>query len=244
MEPDKGENGTAAGEEVAKLQKQLEATLAEVKELTTANANVMQKLNEGENIYTDPDFIEFMRQKELDGGGEGSTSGDGTPEKSKGMPDLDKLSGSGLVEFMGKKFEASLAKLAKGMDDNLSKIVDAVELNQARTNLELGKMKDPELAALLSTDEGKQEYLEASKKYSKQSPFEVWKEMKKDRKVAAVEKVEAEEKTAKQEQEDRLKAITEGTGVPPTLADGKEMTDEQIEDIVWNEATGGKKEMD
>lgn len=212
---------------VTNLQKQIADMGKVLEEQKTANGDLLKKISENQEMYTNPDFIDFLDKKK--NGGQ-----DGASDKSGDNLDLDAMSRSELAEHITKGLSGIMTDFAKKSDEQFG--VQATRLGKLSNmvDVELTKIKHPEFAELLSTEEGTETFLKAADENTTQGAEKLWEGINDKQIVAdkvAADKVEADAAA-------ELEAFSEKPGAAISTAEGKEMSAQEIAEKAFDASFG------
>ncbi len=214
-----GENKVAGDQVqiVTDLKKQIEDMGKVLEEQKTANGDLLKKISDNQEMYTNPDFIEFLDKKE-NGGRTGAS------DESEDDTDLDAMSRSKFADHITKGLSTVMTDFAKKSDEQNDAMTSRIGKLHNLVDVELTKIKHPEFAELLSTEEGTEVFLKAADENVSHGAEKLWEGIN-DKKIVA-EKVEADKVEADAEKEQ--KAFSEKPGAAISTAEGKEMSAEEI----------------
>ena len=235
-----GENGKGAGES-AQTSGDIESLRGELDSLKSAYRELERRQAAQDDTLLSPEYLDFLASKE------GPKSATETQtiqsEQDLGEIDFDSMSPKELYDQIVKDintgYQKSLDQARSEVGQNLSELTKAHAIAQVQHDLEITKIKHPDLDQRLRDDEG---YLDQFYRKAQENPNwraeRVYKEVERDLKDAIDTKAVEESKRARAE----LDATVERGGVPSSTSTPRELSSEEAASLAFDKHMASKGE--
>lgn len=235
-----GENGEGAGEST-QTSGDLESLRGELESLKSANRELERRQSAQDDTLLSPEYLDFLASKE------GNRAYNET-QTSLSEPDIKEIDFDSMtpkelydqvVKDVNAGYQKSLDQARSEVGQNLNELAKAHAIAQVQHDLELTKMKHPDLDQRLREDEG---YLDQFYKKAQENPNwraeRVYREVERDLKDAIDAKAVEESKRARAE----LDATVERGGMPSSTSTPRELSPDEAASLAYDKHMASKGE--
>lgn len=201
-----------------------------LEEQKTASGELLSNMKEGQERWNDPRYMDYLET--LEKGEKGSSN------KDEGDIDLNALSRAELVTHIQETLKSPMIDVGKKMDEQIGVMEKTLSRLTYKMDVEMMKIRSSDFATAMDTEEGKTRFLTISDKNKEWNSSDIWEDMQKEDIVTAKREADIKEATAKEE----LTAFGEKPGSAASIAEEKNLSDDEITGRAYDAAVGKTEE--
>ena len=198
---------------VADLQKKMDDMGKMLDDAKKANETLREEVQTSKDVWKDPDYLDYLEKRD----------GKGSSEKA-GDEDLDAMSRAEFATYTQKGMQGVMTDMAKKMDEQMDVMGKQLAGLTNMADVEFQKLRSPEFAKIIATDEGRERFLKISDENKSWGAKKIYEDMQKDDIVK--DKHEADLKVSQAKEEETV--WSEKPGQAASIAEEKDLTDEEI----------------